>query len=79
MSIELVSKRDRASSEWLAAGCARCGWQATTGRSSNRHEFHTMQRQVEIALADPVFDPHRQISRKFSWSGERPISAIGVE
>jgi hypothetical protein len=38
-----------------------------------------MQRQVEIALADPVFDPHRQISRKFLWSGERPISAIGVE
>jgi hypothetical protein len=27
-----------------------------------------MHKQVEITLADPVFDPQRQISRKFFWS-----------
>jgi hypothetical protein len=36
-------------------------------------------KQVEITLADPVFDPQRQISRKFFWCPERLISAIGME
>jgi len=26
-----------------------------------------MHKQVAIALADPVFDPERQISHKFFW------------
>ena len=41
-------------------------------------------RQVEVALASPVFDPERQISTKFFWYPERLISAgltcnIGME
>jgi hypothetical protein len=41
-------------------------------------------KQVAIALADPVFDPQRQISAKFFWMAERLISAglicnIGME
>jgi hypothetical protein len=32
---------------------------------SNRHEVLRNTKQVEITLADPVFDPQRQISRKF--------------
>jgi hypothetical protein len=44
----------------------------------------TMHKQVEIALADPVFDPERQISSKFFWMPEQLISAgltcnIGME
>jgi hypothetical protein len=43
-----------------------------------------MHKQVEIALADLVFDPDRQISAKFFWWAERLISAgltcnIGME
>lgn len=43
-----------------------------------------MRRQVEIALSAPVFDPNRQIVRKFFWHPERLISAgltcnIGME
>ena len=43
-----------------------------------------MHKHVEIALADPVFDPERQISGKFFWMAERLISAgltcnIGME
>jgi hypothetical protein len=34
---------------------------------SNRHEALRCTKQVEITLADPVFDPQRQISRKFFW------------
>jgi len=34
-----------------------------------------MNRQVEIALADPVFDPERQVGAKFFWMAERLISA----
>ena len=39
---------------------------------------------VAIALADPVFDPERQITSKFFWYPERHISAgltcnIGME
>jgi hypothetical protein len=41
--------------------------------------FSDAQKQVEITLADPVFDPQRQISRKFFWCSERLISAIGME
>jgi hypothetical protein len=41
--------------------------------------FSDAQKQVEITLADPVFDPQRQISRKFFWCPERLISAIGLE
>jgi hypothetical protein len=33
-------------------------------------------KQVEITLADPVFDPQRQTSRKFFWCPERLISSI---
>jgi hypothetical protein len=32
---------------------------------SNRHEVLRCTKQVEITLAEPVFDPQRQISRKF--------------
>lgn len=43
-----------------------------------------MHRQVQIALADPVFDPDRQITARFFWMAERLISAgltcnIGME
>ncbi len=43
-----------------------------------------MHRHVEIALADPVFDPDRQITAKYFWNPERLISAgltcnIGME
>jgi hypothetical protein len=34
---------------------------------SNRHKVPETTKQVEITLADPVFDPQRQISRKFFW------------
>jgi hypothetical protein len=34
---------------------------------------------IEITLADPVFDPRRQISQKFFWCPERFISGIGME
>jgi hypothetical protein len=34
-----------------------------------------MDKQVEMVLADPVFDPQRQISHKFFWMAERLISA----
>jgi hypothetical protein len=43
------------------------------------HEVLRCTKQVEITLADPVFDPQRQISRKFFWCPERLISAIGME
>jgi hypothetical protein len=61
----------------------RSGVRAAIGRP-NHHEVLNMHRQVEIALADPVFDPERQISRKFFWMPERLISAgltcnIGME
>jgi hypothetical protein len=46
---------------------------------SNRHEVLRCTRQVKITIADPVFDPQRQISRKFFWCPERLISAIGLE
>jgi hypothetical protein len=41
-------------------------------------------RQVEAALAAPVFDPERQIDARFFWLAERNISAgltcnIGME
>jgi hypothetical protein len=36
-----------------------------------------MHRQIEIALAAPMFDPRRQISSKFFWMPERLISAMG--
>jgi hypothetical protein len=35
-----------------------------------------MHKQVEFTLADPVFDPQRQISRKFFGCLERLISGI---
>jgi hypothetical protein len=40
--------------------------------------------QVEIALADPVFDPERQITDKYFWWADRLISVgltcnIGME
>jgi hypothetical protein len=43
-----------------------------------------MNKQIEIALAAPVFDPERQITAKFFWHVERLISAgltcnIGME
>jgi hypothetical protein len=38
-----------------------------------------MHKAVEITLAEQVFDPQRQISRKFFWCPERLISAIGME
>jgi hypothetical protein len=43
-----------------------------------------MHKQIEIALAEPVFDSERQISHEFFWLPERPISAgltcnIGME
>jgi hypothetical protein len=38
-----------------------------------------MHKQVEITLADPVFDPQRQIGRKFFGCPERLISGIGME
>jgi ribosomal protein L32 len=41
--------------------------------------FSECTKQVEITLADPVFDPQRQISRKFFWCPERLISVIGME
>jgi hypothetical protein len=37
-----------------------------------------MHKQIDIALADPVFDPQRQIARKFFWMPERLMSAIGI-
>jgi hypothetical protein len=46
---------------------------------SNRHDVLRCTKQVEITLADPVFDPQRQISRKFFGCPERLISAIGME
>jgi hypothetical protein len=46
---------------------------------SNRHEVLRCTKQVEITLADPVFGPQRQISRKFFRCPERLISAIGME
>jgi hypothetical protein len=46
---------------------------------TNRHEVLRCTKQVEIMLGEPVFDPQRQISRKFFWCPERLISAIGVE
>jgi hypothetical protein len=33
--------------------------------------FSDAHKTVEIPLADPVFDPQRQISRKFFWCPER--------
>jgi hypothetical protein len=61
----------------LIVTCAR-------GKRRHRHEVLNMHKQVEIALADPLFDPQRQISRKFFWIAERGISAgltcnIGME
>jgi hypothetical protein len=44
---------------------------------SNRHEVLRCTKQVEITPADPVFDPQRQISRKFFWCPERLISGKG--
>lgn len=43
-----------------------------------------MRKQIEIALADPVFDPDRQITQKFFWFVAPRISAgltcnIGME
>jgi hypothetical protein len=43
-----------------------------------------MHTQVEIALAQPVFDPERQIDGRFFWWAERGFSAgltcnIGME
>jgi hypothetical protein len=46
---------------------------------SNYHEVLRCTKQVEITLADPVFDPQDQIGRKFFWCPERLISAIGME
>jgi hypothetical protein len=46
---------------------------------SKRHEVLRCTKQVEITLADPVFDPQRHISRKFFWCHERLISANGME
>jgi hypothetical protein len=46
---------------------------------SKRHEVLRCTKQVEITLDEPVFDPQRQISRKFFWCPERLISAIGME
>jgi hypothetical protein len=46
---------------------------------SNRHEVLRNTKQVEITVADPVFDPQRQISRKFFWCPERLMSAISME
>jgi hypothetical protein len=34
---------------------------------SNRHEVLRCTKKVEITLAEPTFDPQRQISRKFFW------------
>ena len=43
-----------------------------------------MTPQVNVALAEPVFDPERQITTKFFWYPEPKISAgltcnIGME
>jgi hypothetical protein len=43
-----------------------------------------MNRQVEVALANPVFDPERQIIKTHFWWPERLVSAgltcnIGTE
>jgi hypothetical protein len=46
---------------------------------SKRHEVRRCTKQVEITLADPVFDPQRPISRKLFCCPERLISAIGME
>jgi hypothetical protein len=35
-----------------------------------------VDRYVEVALADPVFDPESQIGLKFCWWPEKNISAI---
>lgn len=34
-----------------------------------------MNEHIAIALADPVYDPDRQITRKYFWYVERLISA----
>lgn len=44
----------------------------------------SMPKQVELALAHPVFDPVRQMRRDFTWVVERGVSAslscnIGME
>jgi hypothetical protein len=44
----------------------------------------TTSQQMQIALAAPVFDPVRQIDRRFFWYPERKLSAgltcnIGME
>ena len=45
-----------------------------TATLSNCHDVLRCTKQVEITLADPVFDPHRQIGRKFFWCPEQLIS-----
>jgi hypothetical protein len=45
--------------------------------SDDHHE--ALMCTSKIALADPVFDPRRQISGKVFWMLERLISAIGME
>jgi 4-alpha-glucanotransferase len=35
-----------------------------------------MNKQVEIALAHPVFDPKRQITTKYDWWAERLVTAM---
>lgn len=43
-----------------------------------------MDSHVEYALAHPVFDPERQITKEFFWQPDRSVSAgltvnIGME
>ena len=61
----------RAVNGFYVAAMARRGIICTRGRLPQ-------VQQVAIALADPVFDPQWQISRKF-FCAERLISAIGME
>jgi hypothetical protein len=46
---------------------------------SNRPRVLRCAKQVETTLAAPAFNRQRQMSRKFFWSPERLISAIGME
>jgi hypothetical protein len=39
-------------------------------------KFSNAQNKLRSRVADPVFDPQRQISRIFFWCPERLISAI---
>jgi hypothetical protein len=52
---------------------SRSGTTLCAATLSNRHDVFRFRctKQVEITLADPVFDPQRQISRKSFWCPEQ--------